>query len=104
MVVLRTFVFFVFASAALAEPECPHKEGLYCPIVQPPRVTSLKEGTVWLSYTVLPDGSVGSIEILEATGDPRWIDAVKSTVQRWQYKKSEKEHKQQFVYHATFAP
>ncbi|WP_081640187.1 energy transducer TonB [Simiduia agarivorans] len=51
----------------------------------------IREGAVKIQYTVLSTGLVSGIEVMELTGDPRWIQAVTSTVQRWKYKASPKE-------------
>ncbi|MBD2857714.1 TonB family protein [Spongiibacter sp. KMU-158] len=88
----------------MAESKCPHDQGIYCPDIEAPRVTELKEGTVQIKYTVLPSGSVSDIEVLESTGDPRWVQAVTGTVHLWKYKKSQKEYKQEFKFSAVLGP
>jgi TonB family protein len=91
-------------SLVWAESKCPHEHGIYCPVVEAPRVTELRAGTVLLQYLVLTDGSVENIEVIESTGDPRWVNAVINTVQTWKYDEPTKQYKQNFKFNAVLAP
>ena len=96
---MRALTLSLLVSHAMADNKCPHDQGIYCPKIEAPRVTELKEGTVQIKYTVLPSGSVIDIEVLGSIGDPRWVQAVTSTVQLWKYKESPEEYKQEFQSH-----
>ena len=67
----------------------PDEAFLHCPAVEAPRVTELTEGFVVLEYTVLPNGSVDGIRVLESGGDPRWVNAATATLSQWKFKKEE---------------
>lgn len=86
---------------AVAESKCPHDQGIYCPTVEAPRVTELKKGVVRLRYLVRSNGSVDNIEVVESTGDPRWIKAVMSKVLIWKYNSTDKAYEQEFEFSAV---
>jgi len=104
MRILRILTLSLLISHAVAESKCPHDQGIYCPIVEAPRVTELREGAVRLRYLVRSNGSVGDVEVIKSTGDPRWVKAVKSTVLTWKYSKSDKAYEQEFEFNAVLAP
>lgn len=93
----------LIASCAFSEVSCPHRQGVYCPNVEAPRATELKQGKVKIQYRVQLDGSVSDIEVIESTGDPRWVIAVTSSVSMWRYKKPSKDYEQEFVFNAVFS-
>jgi len=62
---------------------------LHCPPVEAPRVTELREGFVVLEFTVLPDGSVEDIRVLDTGGDPRWTKSATATLSKWKFRQAE---------------
>ena len=104
MRILRVLTLSLLIGHAVAESECPHDQGIYCPIVDAPRVTELREGSVQLRYVVQPSGLVGDIEVIDSTGDPRWVKAVKSTVLTWKYNRTNNAYEQEFEFNAVLAP
>ncbi len=104
MRILRVLTLSLLVSHATAETKCPHDQGIYCPNIEAPRVAELRQGTVQIRYAVLASGSVSDIKVVVATGDPRWIQAVISTVQRWKYRESTEEYMQEFKFNAVLEP
>ena len=61
---------------------------IYCPSVQAPRITELKEGFVVLGFTIRRDGSVEDVHVLNADHFGQWNEAAVRAVLYWRYKPS----------------
>ena len=82
---------FIGAICVADERACsmPDETILSCPLVEAPPVTELRKGFVVFEFTVLPDGSVEDIRVLDTGGDPRWTEAARATLSHWKFKKVE---------------
>lgn len=85
-----------------AQSDCPHKEAVYCPVIEAPMVAELRKGTVRIKYTVGTSGAVNAIAVLGFEGDARWVDAVINTVSKWRYKPSAEAYEQEFSFRAEW--
>lgn len=104
MHILRVLTLLVLVSNTLADSKCPHDQGLYCPNIEAPRVTELREGAVKIKYLIEKNGSVSEVEVIESSGDPRWVEVVTRTVMTWKYRESNKAYEQEFEFNAVFGP
>lgn len=90
-------------SSVEAGQACPHEDGIYCPNIEAPRVTELREGFVTVKYTVTLNGSTDRVSVVESQGDPRWIESVVKTIKTWRYQKPDKVYELEFQFKAKFS-
>jgi hypothetical protein len=81
----------------------PDPDFVYCPAIQAPRVTELRQGFAVLEYTVQTDGSVHDVRVVEAGGDRRWTKAATEWITQRRYRPSDHEVRKSERFDFNFA-
>lgn len=95
ILILMAYVLTPCAQAA-SELDCRSIDPdlIHCPPAQAPRIAELKSGFVVVSFTILPDGTVSSAEVVDADERGKWNSAAVEAVSHWRFKPSgEESHK-----------
>jgi TonB family protein len=94
---------FLCSDLSAAEIEkCPDREVVSWSMLKAPRVTELKEGSVFLSGLVDEDGKVNSAEILSQKGDLRWGKQAVKAMEETIFEPADKACEFEYLYTAKF--
>ncbi|NKC02179.1 MAG: TonB family protein [Pseudomonadales bacterium] len=76
---------------AYSVDDCAAKDEdlIFCPVVQAPLRTELREGWVLLEYLVEPDGSVTNAIVIDSDVRGLWNDAAIKTINQWRYREAD---------------
>ena len=101
LVVLLPLI-ITFPVVANEEINCQKENRVYVPPPIAPRRLHLEEADIVFSFIVTKEGAVEDIELVNVSGDRRWVKSYSDALSKTKYKKPRKPYPQTCNYEVRF--